>query len=60
MFYATGQPGWMRFGGSAMPYQNNDPTLEKHALKQQAEALQTELDDIKKRLSRILNEAEAE
>ena len=43
-----------------MPYQQNDPTLEKHALKQQAEALQSELDDIKKRLSRILNEAEAE
>jgi hypothetical protein len=39
-FFATGLPGWMRFG-------------EKQALKNQAEALQSELDFIKKRLEDI-------
>jgi len=53
MFYATGLPGWMRFGGYATPYQNPDPNLEKQTLKSQAEALQSELDFIKKRLSEI-------
>lgn len=37
MFIATGIPGWLRFG-------------EKQALKIRAEALQSELDFIKKRL----------
>ena len=53
MFYATGLPGWARFGGYATPYQNPDPNQEKQALKSQAEALQSELDFIKKRLSEI-------
>ena len=53
MFYATGLPGWMRFGGYATPYQNPDPNLEKQTLKSQTEALQSELDFIKKRLSEI-------
>lgn len=51
MFHATDLPGWMRFGGYAAPYQTPDPNLEKQALKNQAEALQSELDFIKKRLS---------
>ena len=59
VFYATGLPGWMRFGGYAAPYryfapyQKPDPETEKQALKSQAEALQSELDFIKKRLSEI-------
>ena len=53
MFYATGLPGWRRFGGYAVPYQETDPGLEKQALKNQAAALQSELDFIKKRLSEI-------
>jgi RecB family exonuclease len=53
MFYAAGLPGWARFGGYATPYQNPDPNQEKQALKRQAEALQSELDFIKKRLSEI-------
>lgn len=59
MFYATGLPGWMRFGGYAAPYgsptpfQKPDPELEKQALKNQAEALQSELDSIKKRLGEM-------
>jgi Family of unknown function (DUF5320) len=44
-FFATGLPGWMRFG-------------EKQALKNQAESLQSELDLIKKRLEDIGDSAE--
>jgi hypothetical protein len=40
----------MRFGGYAAPYQKPDPELEKQSLKNQAEALRSELDLIKKRL----------
>lgn len=53
MFYATGLPGWMRFGGSAVPYQEPDPEIERQALKNQADALQSELDFIKKRMGEI-------
>lgn len=53
MFYATGLPGWMRFSGYTAPYQKKDPGFEKQALKNQADALQSELDVIKKRLSEI-------
>jgi len=53
MFYATGLPGWMRFGGNAAQYQKADPGFEKQMLKNQADALQSELDVIKKRLSEI-------
>jgi hypothetical protein len=52
-FDATGLPGWMRFGGYAEPYQKPDPELEKQSLKNQAEALQSELDLIKKRLDKL-------
>ncbi|MDD5451896.1 MAG: DUF5320 domain-containing protein [Desulfovibrionales bacterium] len=59
MFYATGRPGWMRFGGYAgsygypMPYQEPNAEMEKQALKSQADALQSELELIKKRLAEI-------
>jgi len=53
MFYATGKPGGLRFGGYAAPYQRPDPNLEKQALKDEAEALQSELDSVKKRLDEI-------
>jgi len=53
MFYATGLPGWMRAGGYAAPYQNPDPDMEKQDLKSHAEALQSELDSIKKRLGEM-------
>lgn len=52
-FYATGLPGWLRFGTPAIPYQKPDPEMEKQVLKNQAEALQSELDFIKKRLGEI-------
>ena len=66
MFYATGLPGWMRFGGYAAPYgyttpyQQPDPELEKEALRNEAKALQSELDFIKKRLSEIETGTEKE
>lgn len=59
MFYATGQPGWMRFGGYAAPYgypapyQAPNPEMEKQALKGRSDALQTEMDAIRKRLADI-------
>lgn len=46
MFYATGLPGWMRFGHtSPIPQQGTD------ALKAQAESLKQELDVINKRIA---------
>ncbi len=58
MFYATGQPGWMRFGAAAAPVANADPALEKQALKNQADYLQGELDLIRKRLEEVEKETE--
>jgi len=52
-FHATGVPGWMRFGGHAVPYLQSDPELEKQPLKSQAEAMQAELDAISKRLAEL-------
>lgn len=53
MYYATGLPGWARYGGYAAPYGEPDPLTQKQALKNQAEALQAQLDLVKKRLSDI-------
>jgi RecB family exonuclease len=52
-FYATGLPGWMRFGGYAAPYQRPDPKTEMQMLKNQAEALESELDSIRKRIDEL-------
>ena len=58
-FHATGLPGWMRSGEYAVPfpspapYPKPDPEIEKQALRNQAEALESELNSIKKRLSEI-------
>ena len=59
MFYATRQPRWMRFGGSAVPhpyqapYQKPDPEWEKQTLENQAKILRSELDAIGRRLEEI-------
>jgi hypothetical protein len=53
MFYATGVPGWMRFGGMDAPWAGPDAGLDKQSLRAKAEALQSELDLIKKRLAEI-------
>lgn len=58
-FRDFGFPGWMRARGAGgsygypAPYQPPDPTVERQALKNQAEALQSELDVINKRLAEI-------
>jgi hypothetical protein len=59
MFYATGLPGWMRYGGNVAAHgypesnRNPDPEIEKRALRSQADTLQLEIDLINKRLSEI-------
>jgi len=51
-FYAAG--AGMRFGGEyTAPYRNPNPSMERQSLKSQADALQSELNAIKKRLSEI-------
>lgn len=55
-FYATGVPGRMTFGahgGFAAWNRQPDPEMEKQALNGQAEALQAELDFIRRRLSEM-------
>ncbi|NMD34711.1 MAG: DUF5320 domain-containing protein [Planctomycetes bacterium] len=67
-FYATGLPGWARPGAVvppyavpyATPYAKPDPELEKQALRHQADALASELEAIKKRLSELESGASAE
>lgn len=59
MYYATGQPGWMRYGGYGAPIGDPDPEIEKQALKNQADAMQNELDAIRKRLEEIEKEEPA-
>ncbi|HET58186.1 MAG TPA: hypothetical protein ENN35_07075 [Deltaproteobacteria bacterium] len=55
-----GFPAWGDFGGYAPPYYgyaapygNPNPDMEKEALKNQADALQSELEFIKKRLEEV-------
>lgn len=48
-FYATGQPGWMRSGWGNRP----SPTQEAQALKDQAEALESELKLVMQRLDEV-------
>ncbi len=55
-FYATNQPGWMRYGSYAAPAGDLDPQEEKQTLKNQADAMQNELDSIRKRLEEMEKE----
>lgn len=50
-FHATGLPFWARFGGYATPQQQPNREMEKQALQGRADALQSELDSIKKRIN---------
>jgi len=52
-FFATGLPGWMRFGGYQGPMPEITPDQEKIALKSQADALQSEVEAIRKRLAEL-------
>jgi hypothetical protein len=52
-FFATGVPGRAGFGNFVAPFQKADPEMEKQALHYHAEALQVEMDAIKKRLDEL-------
>jgi hypothetical protein len=52
MFQATGMPGRMNFRGGAPQAQAN-PEMEKNSLKNQAKALQVQMDLIKNRLDAL-------
>ena len=53
-FYATGLPGWMRGGRGAVSPVGAPPTgTEKQWLENQAQALQTRLDEVRQRLSEL-------
>jgi len=61
MYHATGLPGWARYGAPPVypaPYAEPDADVQKQALKNQADALQTQLDVVKKRLSDLETAAE--
>lgn len=56
-YYATGVPGWARFGANfdpeayPLPQPEPDPELQRQALRHQADALQHQLDLVNKRLA---------
>jgi hypothetical protein len=52
-FHGIGLPGRMRFGGRAGLLQSPDPESEKQSLRTQAEALQSQLEFMRKRLSEM-------
>jgi hypothetical protein len=52
-FFATGLPGWMRFGGNAPAAPAITPEQERRALRAQADAMQSALDSIKTRLTEL-------
>jgi hypothetical protein len=52
MFHATGQPGWMRSSmGCVAPAEVLASELEKQSLQTQVETLQSQLDEVKRRLA---------
>jgi hypothetical protein len=56
MFWATGLPGWARFGagaGTVAPMTGPAPEAERGFLKLQSEALQAQLDEVRKRLEEL-------
>jgi hypothetical protein len=59
-FYATGLPGWMRGGRAPAISQHPDPETERRVLENRADALQAELDSIRKRLHGIASSSSPE
>jgi len=52
-FYATGMPGWMRFGGGMDLPTAGSPQNEKQTLEAQARILQNQLDAITRRIEAL-------
>ncbi len=52
-FFATGAPVRAGFGNMQSPFPKANPEMEKQELHYQAEALQAEMDAIKKRLDQL-------
>ncbi len=50
-FFATGLPAWSRIRAYSRPYQGADPEFEKQVLKNQVDALESELEFVKNRLA---------
>ena len=66
-FYATGQPGWFRYGAYAPPAYGYptapaapDPEVEKQALEAQVNTLRAELNALEKRLNEVKGDTEAD
>jgi Family of unknown function (DUF5320) len=58
MYYATGLPGWARCGAYFAPYaldpcDEPDSGMQRVVLQGEADALQVQLDSVKKRLSEL-------
>jgi hypothetical protein len=61
MFWATGLPGWMRFGpAAAVPPVVPTVDAETEFLKQRADFLQAQLNAVSKRLADLSGRAKAE
>jgi hypothetical protein len=58
MFRATGMPGWARYGYPASAGPSEASFDEKTLLTKQAEFLENQLQQVKKRLSSLNEEAE--
>jgi hypothetical protein len=58
MFHATGMPGWGRFGYPAYAGTYEPTVGEKELLSRQAEFLESQLEQVKKRLSSFKENAE--
>lgn len=58
MFYATGLPGWARLGYPAYAGTYEPALGEKERLSRQAELLESQLEQVKKRLSSFKEDAE--
>ena len=55
-FFGRGFGSWLGFGRGAAPYVQPDAESEKLSLKHQAEAMQLELEQIRKRLEELENQ----
>jgi hypothetical protein len=58
MFNATGLPGWARYGYPAYAGADEEAPDERELLSNQAEFLEKQLQQVKKRLSRLKEDEE--